>query len=206
MSLEKYKIDMQNERESLTFYGENNQPIGIVDRNAGIDRGLLLEGVQLWVINPDNNQVLMQRRSKNKKNNPGKIDVSVSAHVKPNETATQAMLREANEEIGLEQQALYEIMQKFADDKIDLSKHGRQGKYIMHFYFAFLNNPLDAYTKQDDEVEELFFMDYEEIKRRVRNNDSEMLMPKSESAEKIFSILDEKIRTRNSKERLEEQK
>ena len=197
MGLEKYRITDQNESESLTFYNENNEPIGIVNREAGIDRGLLLEGVQLWIINPDNNQVLMQKRNRNKKNNPGKIDVSVSAHVKPNETATQAMLREASEEIGLKDSAyLYNIMQKFAETKIDLTEFGRQGRYIMHFYLAFLNNSLDSYTKQDSEVEELFFMNYEELKKRVRCGDPEMLMPKSEQAERIFSIIDEKIKQR----------
>ena len=205
MGLEKYKISRENQEESLTFYNEQNEPIGIVNREEGINRGLLLEGVQLWIINPENNQVLMQRRSRNKQNNPSKIDVSVSAHVEPDETAIQAMLREAREEIGLaDSEYLYSKMQKFAENKINLADYGRQGRYIMHFYLAFLNNPLESYTKQDSEVEELFFMDYDEVKRRVRNDDPEMLMPKSDEAEKIFSALDEKIKARTSK--LEEEK
>ena len=32
MGLEKYKVTQQNEGESLTFYNESNQPIGIVKR------------------------------------------------------------------------------------------------------------------------------------------------------------------------------
>lgn len=205
MGLEKYKISRESQEESLTFYNEQNEPIGIVNREEGINRGLLLEGVQLWIINPENNQVLMQRRSRNKQNNPSKIDVSVSAHVEPDETAIQAMLREAREEIGLaDSEYLYSKMQKFAENKINLADYGRQGRYIMHFYLAFLNNPLESYTKQDSEVEELFFMDYDEVKRRVRNDDPEMLMPKSDEAEKIFSALDEKIKARTSK--LEEEK
>lgn len=207
MGLEKYKISRGNQEESLTFYNEQNEPIGIVNREEGINRGLLLEGVQLWIINPETNQVLMQRRSKNKQNNPYKIDVSVSAHVDPDETATQAMLREAREEIGLtDSEYLYNNMQKFAENKINLADYGRQGRYIMHFYLAFLNNPLESYTKQDSEVEELFFMDYEEVKRRVRSDAPEMLMPKSDEAEKLFSALDEKIKARTSKGEEEKEK
>ena len=207
MGLEKYKISRGNQEESLTFYNEQNEPIGIVNREEGINRGLLLEGVQLWIINPETNQVLMQRRSKNKQNNPYKIDVSVSAHVDPDETATQAMLREAREEIGLtDSEYLYNNMQKFAENKINLTDYGRQGRYIMHFYLAFLDNSLESYTKQDSEVEELFFMDYEEVKRRVRSDDPEMLMPKSDEAEKLFSALDEKIKARTSKGEEEKEK
>ena len=207
MGLEKYKISRGSQEESLTFYNEQNEPIGIVNREEGINRGLLLEGVQLWIINPETNQVLMQRRSKNKQNNPYKIDVSVSAHVDPDETATQAMLREAREEIGLtDSEYLYNNMQKFAENKINLADYGRQGRYIMHFYLAFLNNPLESYTKQDSEVEELFFMDYEEVKRRVRSDDPEMLMPKSDEAEKLFSAVDEKIKARTSKGEEEKEK
>ena len=207
MGLEKYKISRENQEESLTFYNEQNEPIGIVNREEGINRGLLLEGVQLWIINPETNQVLMQRRSRNKQNNPNKIDVSVSAHVDPDETATQAMLREAREEIGLtDSEYLYNNMQKFAENKINLTDYGRQGRYIMHFYLAFLNNSLESYNKQDSEVEELFFMDYEEVKRRVRSDDPEMLMPKSDEAEKLFSALDEKIKARTSKGEEEKEK
>ena len=207
MGLEKYKISQQNNGEDLTFYNEANQPIGIVKREEGIDRGLLLEGVQLWVINPSTCQVLMQRRSRNKKNNPGKIDVSVSGHVQPNETATQAMLREASEEIGLnDYHYLCSKMQKIAENQIDLRKYGKQGNYAMSFYLAFLDKPLESYKKQDSEVEELFFMDYEELKTRVRNNDSQMLMPRSEESEKLFAIIDEKIRIRKTGERIGEQK
>ena len=207
MGLEQYRIIQQNEGENLIIYNEANQPIGMADRKEAIRKGLLVEGVQLWVINPDTNQVLMQRRSWNKTSNPGKIDVSVSGHVKPNEIAIQAILREAREEIGLkDSQQLCSQMQKFAENQMDLRKYGRQGNYAMTYFLAFLNNPLDAYAKDDDEVEELFFMDYEEIKRRVRADDSEMLIPKSEKTEAIFSILDEKIRNRNLGERKSQEK
>ena len=195
------------EKETLTIYSGANQPIGTADREEAIKKGLLVEGVQLWIINPNTNQVLMQRRSRNKKNNPGKIDVSVSGHVKSTETPTQAILREASEEIGItDRQALFNKIQKIAQTEIDLRKFGRQGNYIMTFFLAFLNDSLDTYIKDDDEVEELFLMDYEELKRRVREDDSEMLIPKSEQTENMFSILDEKIRKRTVEKASQQEK
>ena len=207
MGLEKYRITQTDQRESLTVYNSDKQPIGTVDRQEAIKKGLLIEGVQLWVINPDTNQVLMQRRSKNKKNNPGKIDVSVSGHVKPHETATQAMLREAREEIGIkDSQQLFGQMQKFAENQIDLRKYGRQGNYSMTFFLLFSKDSLDSYSKDDEEVDELFFMDYEELKKRVREEDSEMLIPNSDKTEALFDILDKKIKSRNLGERKGQEK
>ena len=40
-------------------------------------------------------------------------------------------------------------------------------------------------------------MEYEELKTRIREEDPEMLIPKSEKTEGIFSILDDKIRNLN---------
>ena len=205
MGLDKYRISNPNETETLKFYNENNQSLGTVNREEGIKKGLLLEAVQLWVINPNTNQVLMQKRSKNKTNNPGKIDVSVSGHVKPDETPTQAMLREAREEIGLkDSEGLYRIMNKIAEDKINLADFGGQGRYIIHFYMAFLTDSLESYTKQDSEVDELFFMDYDELKRRVRDGDKDILIPNSRKAETIFSLLDKKIQERKLDKHIKE--
>ena len=198
---------MEIEKESLTIYDKANQPIGTENREDAIKKGLLVEGVQLWIINPDTNQVLMQKRSRNKKNNPGKIDVSVSGHVKSTETPTQAILREASEEIGIkDRQLLYSKLQKIAQTQIDLRKFGRQGNYIMTFFLAFLRDSFDTYIKNDEEVEQLFLMDYEELKTRVNQNDSEMLIPKSKQTEAIFTILDDKIKRNNMEKRKQEQR
>jgi isopentenyldiphosphate isomerase len=56
--------------------------------------------VHVWILGPGD-QVLLQRRSKNKENNPGKWDVSVAGHLSAGEGSVQAALREIKEEIGL---------------------------------------------------------------------------------------------------------
>lgn len=55
----------------------------------------------LWVVTPEK-LVLLQRRAEAKENWPGLWDVSVAGHVSAGESAVDAALREAAEEIGLE--------------------------------------------------------------------------------------------------------
>ncbi|HKO57041.1 MAG TPA: NUDIX domain-containing protein [Thermoanaerobaculia bacterium] len=55
----------------------------------------------LWIVTPDR-RVLLQRRSRDKENWPGLWDVSVAGHLSAGETAEEAAVREAREEIGLE--------------------------------------------------------------------------------------------------------
>ena len=55
----------------------------------------------LWIVTPDR-RVLLQRRSRAKENWPGLWDVSVAGHLSAGETAAEAAVREAREEIGLE--------------------------------------------------------------------------------------------------------
>src|ERR1700751_5688982 len=54
----------------------------------------------VWLLR-SSNQVLLQRRSRSKENNPGKWDVSVAGHLSAGEASVQAALRETKEEIGL---------------------------------------------------------------------------------------------------------
>ncbi len=57
--------------------------------------------VHVWIIAHDD-RILVQRRALTKENNPGLWDVSCAGHIAAGESATQAAIREANEELGIE--------------------------------------------------------------------------------------------------------
>ena len=54
----------------------------------------------IWIISPEG-QILLQRRSPRKENNPNLWDVSAAGHLSAGESAIDAAVRETREELGL---------------------------------------------------------------------------------------------------------
>lgn len=103
------------------------------------------------------------------------------------------MLREAHEEIGIKPEELASKLNKIMTVEVDFSKFGRNGRYFIHEYIAYLEHPLSYYHKQDEEVDKLFFMNYEEIKNRVRNKDKQMRIIYNKETDEFFYKLDENL-------------
>ena len=177
--------------EKLNYLDENGNKIGTVEREEGINTNLLLEAVQIWIINPDTNKVLMQRRSYNKKHDPGMIDISASGIIQSGETPMQGLIREGKEELG--KKAFEKLIGKINEIykfQIDFTKEGRKGKYLTHEYLVYSKQPLGEYEKQDEEVEELFFMDYEEVKKLIKNKDKDIRIPYNNDIEELLQKID----------------
>ena len=196
MSLDKYKVrkkGTEEEIEIVNYYNDNYEKIGTISRKEGIKQNLLLEAVQLWIINPHTKQVLMQKRSNNKVNDASMMDVSSSGHVKSTETPIQAILRETFEEIGLKPEELAQQLQKMMIVECDFTKLGRKGRYFTHEYVAYLEHPLSYYTKQNEEVDELFFMNYEELKEKIRNKEQNIRIPHTKETDELLYKIDESL-------------
>jgi isopentenyldiphosphate isomerase len=87
--------------EPLDVLDEAGQPTGVVKARADVHRdGDWHRAFHLWVLHPDG-YVLLQRRSRAKDLAGGCVDVSVAGHLRAGETL-QGVLREADEEVGLE--------------------------------------------------------------------------------------------------------
>lgn len=94
--------------EFLMAYDENMKEIGVFARPAVHYNGLWHKVVQCWIVDdsdPNDIRIYLQRRSFEKKSNPGRYDISAGGHVESGESVINAMLREIREETGLSLEA-----------------------------------------------------------------------------------------------------
>lgn len=141
------KIDVLNELGEFT--GE------VATRNECHEKGLWHRAVYAFVIDKRGN-VLLQKRSSNKKMWPNMWDVTVGVHVDSNEFGRQALIREAKEELGIDIQ----------DDEIKYlisSTSINKKKNIIDKHY----NECYLITK---EISEVKYFTKKEILERINNN------------------------------------
>ena len=92
---------MSKKTELLDILDQNGSPTGESKKREDVHQlGLWHRTVHLWILN-SKGQLLLQQRSKTKDTNPNLWDISVAGHIEKGQTPIQAVLREAEEEIGL---------------------------------------------------------------------------------------------------------
>ena len=152
-------VDVLNERGMYT---------GKIDTRDNCSKeGLWHKAVCVFIIN-FKNQVLLQRRSANKKTWPNMWDVTVGGNVLAGEFGFQAIIRECKEELGIE---LSKNDITFIGSVISTNKKGDIiNNYFNEYYIA--NKEVDT-TKlqlQKDEVSEVKWMEKDEIIERIKDN------------------------------------
>ena len=125
--------------------------------------------VIVFVLN-DNNEVLLQKRSENKKHFPNKWTV-LSGHVEDfDESFEAAAVRELKEEIGLN--VNISELKYLAENEVikeDDSKH------ITKYYSIISNKKEDEYIIQTEELSEVKWYSYSDFINMMENNDERLV-------------------------------
>ncbi len=150
--------------ELLDIVDENNNLTGLKEeRIIAHEMNLWHRHVSCWIMNKKG-EILLQKRSKNKKKNPNKW-AKTGGHVDSGEKVEDAILREIKEEIGIDV------------DKKDLEllniykSQDKNNKYFGYNYFVYVNYPIKQYTLQKNEVSKVKYVTIETIEKAKKRND-----------------------------------
>lgn len=132
--------------EILDIINENDEVIGQAERDKVHRDGLLCRLVYVCFYTPDGN-VILQKRSTTKKNDPGKLTTTVSGHVGSGQNYLEAAVRETLEETGVE------VMPNNLKDLGIIRADYTQGNYLSYAMRGFFAYKFDG-TISDLKVED----------------------------------------------------
>ncbi|MBR7172661.1 MAG: NUDIX domain-containing protein [Clostridia bacterium] len=173
--------------ELLEIVDDNGNSTGKFEKRDIVHNSQLFHNeIALWVIDKEKKQVLVQRRSKLKKLHPNKIALC-AGHVVAGETIVEALEKEAQEEIGIN-------LKDFDVKEVLRIKRQEKNNFCFSYHFAILKYiPIEQFTIQEEELSEVFYMDYEELKQKIKISDSEMAIFWSDEVKLLFDELDKII-------------
>lgn len=108
-------------------------------------------------------------------------------HVTGNETIIKSIINEANEEVGLEldKQDIYFIMR--------FKKETNQQNFFLNIFYTFTDKPLHFFKKQDSEVDELLYMNFDKFLSLIKKDTSEVMYNYYEEKE-LFGMLEKIVK------------
>lgn len=152
-------LDVLNERGEFT--GK------IASRDDCHKYGYWHRAIYAFIIN-QNGQVLLQKRSADKKLWPNKWDVTIGGHVSAGELGRQALIRECKEELGI---AIDDEDVKFLVGTTSVyNKNGYINNHYDECYLVTKDISINDLHLQSDEVSEVKFFSKQEIINRINNN------------------------------------
>tara|TARA_A100001234_G_scaffold110994_1_gene97584 strand:- start:525 stop:1094 length:570 start_codon:yes stop_codon:yes gene_type:complete len=141
-------------------------------------KGLFHSTVHVWIFS-DKGNVLIQKRSKKKKLNPGVWDVSVAGHIKYKEDIEVAAIRETFEETGIciKEKDLFKLgIYKSVSNHIKIID-----KEFHHTYILKIDEDKINQNYKNDEVDDLKLISLEEMDLLLNQNNRDIFIGKNKN-------------------------
>ena len=167
--------------ELIKIVDENGEFTGeVMDKEEAHDKNLLHNEVAAFVIN-DKGQVLLQKRSANKRFSPNKWGIC-AGHVDAYESLENAIIREIKEEIGIDINPNKLIPLK--GKKVSIRK---TNSHITYFYYIKLNLNEEDFIIQKEELSEVKWFDINEVIEMIKSKD-EIVVFKDDILEFFYKL------------------
>jgi len=176
--------------ENIDILDENGNKTGeILSREVVHQKGLWHKTVHIWLVN-DNNEILMQKRSSEKKTNPNKWTTSTSGHLSAGDESRTGAVRELHEEIGVEiAEEELEYLFTVREEHIYTDLIDRE---IVDVYLLRKNLCIEDFKLQKEEVSEVKWLTFEDFKDKVKNYNQNNIVNHKEMFDKLIEILTKK--------------
>jgi len=149
-------MTLDNQDELLIVVDENDNVLSYSSRKLVHEQKLLHRTISVSVYN-DKGQILLQKRSMNKDNNPGKLAGAVGGHVSKDKKYKQAAQEELKEELGINSKLIF-IKKMILNDPVH--------KTMTSLYKIFSNGPFKI---NKDETDEIKFYSKEDLEVEKEN-------------------------------------
>jgi predicted alpha/beta hydrolase family esterase/isopentenyldiphosphate isomerase len=160
----------------------------IIDKELMHDNNILHNEIAIFIVN-SNNEILIQKRSANKRTHPNCWGLC-AGHIGAYENIIDAALRELKEEVGVGATAEDLI---FFDKEYKIKESNSQ---VVYFYCLYLDKPVSEFIIQKEELSEVKWMDYNEYKQLVLANDSSITFSNSKENINTLNELSKLINSR----------
>lgn len=158
--------------ELIDIVDENGDFTGqTMDKDEAHDKNLLHNEVAAFIIN-DKKQVLLQKRSANKRFDPNKWALC-AGHVDTKESLESAILREIKEELGID--AIIDDIKPFSKREITISD---KNSHIMYFYYIKSNLEEKDFIIQEEELSEVKWFDIDDVIDMINREDERIVFGK----------------------------
>jgi isopentenyl-diphosphate delta-isomerase len=166
--------------ERLILVDENDQPVGVGDRQEAWARGYYTRNISV-MLRDQNGRILSQKRNKQVASYPGMWTVAASGHVDEGETWDTAAYREAQEEIGISTD-LKHIGNCIFKDDVDDKKIRR----IIHVYEGVIDSSTQ-FTLQEAEVDDTKWYTLDELRYQIQQQPEQFTPVFREIIDRFYS-------------------
>lgn len=174
--------------EYLDVLDAEGNPTGQKKLRAEIHRdGDWHRAMDVWILN-SKGELLLQKRSPEKENNPNLWNISVAGHIASGDDAVTTAIREAREELGVSfAHKDLEYLFRLPEQSIH-----RGGAYLnnewVDVYLATRNLDLSTLCLQKEEVTAVRWIPFRELEKLVSADDKNFV-PHDNEYKKLFKIL-----------------